>query len=408
MIVGFNSDLFLRRPMTGIANYCFETIRAQQDIDKQVQYLGFTGVGWRTIDQDYLAGIADDHQKSGGGGAGQSAPLRKLSRTGLEWLAQTASRSRLARTIYRSARKRRFSSSLAGVDARLDLFHAFNFQPHAALTMPTLPVIYDLSFIRYPDSHPKERLRALETLPETIARAPLIQTISQFSKNEIIDVFGYPAERIFVAPPAAAAKFRILGDQQTRKDLAGFDLRLGSYFLAVGTLEPRKNIKTLITAYQQLAADDKARCPLVVVGGKGWGQLELPAGTDRLIQSGALRFVGSVSDAALRGLYEGAAMLLFPSVYEGFGMPVVEALACGTAVAHSSGTSMDEISGEMAVRVSAMDVQAWTEAMRQAISSAGRIDDRLQKARVDQAATFDWRRSAALALNAYRSICGTG
>jgi glycosyltransferase involved in cell wall biosynthesis len=407
MQVAFNSDLFLRRPMTGIANYCFEIIRAQQQLDAGIRYLGFTGVGWKTIDAKYLARVADDHQKNGSSADGRSTgpdPIRRLARTGIEVLARNSSRFHIARVLYRSARRNLFSQTLANVKVGLDLFHAFNFQPHAEIDVPTLPVVYDLSFIRFPEAHPKERLRSLETLPKTIARAPLVQTISQFSKDEIVSVFGYPEDRIFVAPPAAAAIFRMLGDGVTCNDLLAFDLRTSSYFLAVGTLEPRKNIKTLITAFQQLSAADRAGCPLIVVGGKGWGHLELPAGTDRLIQAGTLRFVGSVSDPVLRSLYEGARMLLFPSIYEGFGMPVVEALACGTAVAHSAGTSMDEISDELAVRVTATDVDAWTNVMREAISTSGVAGLDLRQARRRQAERFDWHRSAATVLDGYRKI----
>jgi len=404
MKIGFNSDLFLRRPMTGIANYCFEMIRAQQLLDPIHEYVGFNGLGWKQVGPDQLAAVAEDHSKSDVGTNNSPGMGRRLSRMGIDLLSRAAARSHLARQIYRSARRNRFSSSLASSGHTLDLFHAFNFQPHGDLSVPTLPVIYDLSFIRYPEAHPKERLRMLETLPDTIAQAPLIQTISQFSKNEIIDVFGYPAHRIFVAAPAAAEKFRMLGDNVTKRDLVASDLKIRSYFLAVGTLEPRKNIKTLIAAYQELPASIREDFPLVVVGGKGWGQLDLPAGTDRLVQAGSLRFVGSVPDQALRSLYEGAAMLLVPSVYEGFGMPVVEALACGTAVAYSSETSMDEIGGNVAVRVSAMDVNAWTRTMSEAATQSETTDDKLRKARLVQAATFNWGRSAALVLDAYREI----
>jgi len=406
MNVGFNSDLFLRRPMTGIANYCFEMIRAQQELDSRIDYCGFTGVGWRRVDALYLAKIARDHRKGLSGKDAKSSRTRALIGTSVERLARTAARFGPVRATYRALRKKTFSRSMARAARNLDLFHAFNFQPHADIQVPTLPVIYDLSFIRFPEAHPKDRLKSLEKLPQTIACAPLVQTISQFSKNEIVAVYGYPEDRIFVAPPAAASIFRPLGRDLTAVDLAAFDLAFGNYFLAVGTLEPRKNLKLLVAAYSELSLSQRAQCPLVIVGAKGWGQLELPPQTDRLIRSGSLRFVGSVSDAALRSLYEGAKLLLFPSMYEGFGMPVVEAMACGTAVAHSAETSMDEITGDLASRLTATDVQAWTNAMQQAVAQSEVDSGTLRQTRIIQAETFAWRRSAATVLEAYHRIDG--
>lgn len=403
MKVGFNSDLFMRHPMTGISNYCFEMVAAQQQLDSTVEYLGFTGVSWRKVDAAYLAQVASDHEKTTDSTPRPRLATTTLAGTGNRVLARIAARSGIARSVYRSLRKAQFGRSLARVKQPLDLFHAFNFQPHAEIAVPTLPVIYDLSFVRFPEAHPKERLQFLDSLHNTIARAPLIQTISQFSKREIINVYDYPAQRIFVAPPAASKIFRPLGTDRSAADLTPLGLKVGNYFLTVGTLEPRKNIKTLIAAFTRLSQREQAGAPLVIVGGKGWGQLELPAATHRLIQSGALRFLGSVSDATLRSLYEGARILLFPSIYEGFGMPVVEAMACGTAVAHSSGTSMDEISGGLAIRLAATDVDGWTEIMKKMIAEP--VDTQQQRwARTARAAEFDWRRSAALTLGAYRNL----
>lgn len=390
--------------MTGIANYCFEMVRAQQQLDAAIDYLGFTGVGWRAVDTAYLEQVARDHQKTSTQTRATSNLLRATAGSGLERLARTAARFGPARKLYRSLRRSSFSRSMAQAGEHLDLFHAFNFQPHAAVTVPTLPVIYDLSFVRFPEAHPRERLQSLENLPETIARAPFVQTISEFSKREIIDVYGYAAEQIIVAPPAASAVFRPLGPAATSVDLQALGLSVDGYFLAVGTLEPRKNIKTLIAAFTRLSPDLQSRCPLVIVGAKGWGQLDLPTQTDRLAQSGALRFFGSVSDAELRSLYEGARLLLFPSIYEGFGMPVVEAMACGSAVAHSAETSMDEISGGLAARVAATDVDAWTDVMMRAAPRNAAPHDMERRRRMTQAATFSWRHSAAAVIDIYRKM----
>ena len=311
-----------------------------------------------------------------------TASLRKSD------LALKMYRQQFARTVQRQS---------------FDLFHALNFLPFADPGVVTLPVIYDLSFLRYSEAHPRERLRRLERLPDVLDKAPLVQTISQFSRDEISSAYKYPKDRIFVAPPAASAMFRPLGPDVTRADLTELGIS-SQYLLAVGTLEPRKNLRTLIAAYETLPRVERDRAPLVIVGGQGWGQLELPPATARLQSEGSVIFLGAVSNQQLRSLYEGAIALLFPSIYEGFGMPVVEAMACGTAVVHSSGTSMDEISGDLAVRLPALDVAAWADAIGASIAGSEIGDSADRTERMARAGQFDWLRSARLVRAAYDQI----
>lgn len=145
--------------------------------------------------------------------------------------------------------------------------------------------------------------------------------------------------------------------------------------------------------------------PLVIAGGAGWGNVGLPRQASALVQDGSLRFLGMVPDARLRDLYEGAIALLFPSLYEGFGMPVVEAMSCGTHVIHSAGTSMDEISADVGVRLPAADVAAWTGAMRQAIEgAAAQTAPSERQRRIVRAQAFDWAVSAQRVRAAYTRL----
>src|SRR5258708_32313932 len=142
--------------------------------------------------------------------------------------------------------------------------------------------------------------------------------------------------------------------------------------------------------------------PLVIAGSAGWGDIHLPTESLRLLSEGSLRFLGMVPDARLRDLYEGAVALLFPSLYEGFGMPVVEALSCGTHVTHSAGTSMDEISADLGVRLPATDIEAWADAMRHAIDqTVAQTAPSARQQRIARAQTFDWATSAARVRSAY-------
>lgn len=391
--VGFEFG-FLRGPKTGVANYTLNILEALLQHERQVRFIGFERLSWREIASTLPPGAR-------GRGARLAA---RVAHAALQAVMLSPVRQPL-RGAYRQLHRWRFAPLARSL--QLDLFHAFNFRPPADPGVPVLPVVYDLSTFRHPEFHPADRVRWLDGLGETIARAPLVHTISEFSRRELVDVFGYPAEQIFVAPPAAAPVFAPTGRDATQRDLAPFGVDYGSYFLTVGTLEPRKNIRTLIAAYARLTDAERQRFPLVVVGGRGWGKLEFPAQADQLRREGSLRFLEDIGNSQLRGLYEGARLLLMPSIYEGFGMPVVEALACGTAVAHSANTSMDEISGILGRRVGALDVDDWTAALREAMEGGPAAEKDLREARIEQARRFSWSRSAERVAAAYRQLMHT-
>lgn len=392
--IGFESRLF-SGAMTGIGNYSYQLLRTLTANYPELKFLGFNGQSWNHIDLAALDQIERNLEQ-------QPLPTSGGVATSINRLKQRG-RARLTRIPVVQAIYRSQFSRLAKQQS-LDLFHAFNYLPASDPGVVTLPVVYDLSFIRFPQFHPIDRLKMLEGLPSVLERSPLVQTISEFSRKEIASYYGYDYERIFVAPPAASSIFRPRGPDITQRDLSRFGVRCQTYFLTVGTLEPRKNLKTLVSAYGRLPKTIRTRTPLLVVGGAGWGKLDLPVETDLLVNEGSLKFLGSVNNAELRSLYEGAIALLFPSVYEGFGMPVVEAMACGTNVAHSANTSMDEITKGTAKRVNADDVDAWSEAMMDFLANANTMARPAPQMLIDQAATFSWTRSAVIVRGAYDDL----
>lgn len=385
MKIGFDRGI-LQGPLTGIGNYCLQMVGALSALDPELQFYVTRRLSWHPIQSGLEATVhsQDDSKHQ------LRAHLAKIT---------------IARTIYRSYRRR--VAAYTYRTRKLTLFHAFNYLPLARPAVPMLPVVYDLSFVRYPKTHPIERLRWLSGLDQVIAEAPLIQTISEFSRREISDHYGYPINRIFVAYPAANPFFRPLGDTITQQHLQSLSLIPRRYFLAVGTLEPRKNLRTLITAYAALPLTIRTRFPLVLAGHAGWGELDLPPATLKLRSDGTLRFIGGVSNTQLRSLYEGARRLLFPSIYEGFGMPVVEALACGSPVTHSRHTSMDEITGPDGASIPALDPQAWIDAM---LAESDRTEqDRAADTErcIEMARAFSWDHSAQIVRKAYTQILGS-
>lgn len=378
--------------MTGIGNYSFQLIKELICTFPDLEYLGFGYTRWSPFDETAVTQIDEqeyrvdiDHGK-------------RITAS----LALRLQRLQLARKVYRTLHQ--FSFERTVERQALDLFHALRFLPPADPGVVTLPVVYDLSFVRFPETHPRERLKWLDRLPAVVARAPLVQTISEFSRNEIVATYGYPKEQIFVAPPAPSRIFRPLGIDATTPGLTTLSLKFGGYLLAVGTLEPRKNLKSLISAYGRLSRAERNRAPLAIVGSQGWGDLRLPRQASILIQEGNLRFLGRLPNLILRDLYEGAAALCFPSLYEGFGMPVVEAMSCGTSVIHGQGTSMEEISAGLGVYLPPMDIDAWTNAIRNAIAQNHQTSLDARNRRIARARSFQWSHSASTVRAAYAKL----
>jgi alpha-1,3-rhamnosyl/mannosyltransferase len=397
--IGLDSR-YLARSMTGISNYTFHVVRSVLERKLDLRFVACGDLDWEILDLARLERISAAHQSAASGQApfSMGGIKRRIMGGGVNALSQLP----LARAVYRQISQRQIARSVRSQS--LDLFHAFNFRPPVDLGVPILPVIYDLSTFRHPEFHPPDRVRYLASVEGLVAAAPIVHTISEFSKREIMDVFSVSGEKIFVAPPAAAEVYVPKGQEATQREIAPFGLAYGNFFLTVGTLEPRKNIRTLIGAYARLSSAARAECPLVIAGGKGWGDLKLPRQVDALRSEGALRFLPGISNPQLRSLYEGARLLLMPSLYEGFGMPIVEALACGPPVAYSSRSAMEEIAAGLGRAAPAEDLDAWSEILRDALASREHLDPILRGLRISRARTFDWGRSAGLVLDAYRRL----
>jgi glycosyltransferase involved in cell wall biosynthesis len=387
---------FMAGHMTGIGNYAFHLLSVLTASYPELEYRGFGRASWFSLDTNALQHVSKNQNK---GSELEKARPNAWRHVG-GGLRQRASSIEVFRQVYRYTHRLAFAGTVRS--QRLDMFHALNFIPPSDPGVPILPVVYDLSFVRYPAAHPMERLRWLEPLAKIIQACPVIQTISAFSRAEIAEVYGISRDRIFVAPPAAGPIYRALGQEASTPHLRALGLDFGSFLLAVGTLEPRKNLRTLITAYSLLPPAERRRVPLAIAGGLGWGDIDLPREAAALRNEGTLRFLGPVPDPVLRSLYEGAIALLFPSLYEGFGMPAVEAMSCGTSVVHSLNTSVDEITGGLCRRVDALDVNAWAGEMRSMAASGYQADAAKRNALIDRASTFDWKESA----RKVRSACG--
>lgn len=249
------------------------------------------------------------------------------------------------------------------------LFHApVNVLPER-MPLPSIVTIHDLAFVRYPEFfRPTRRVYQRIFTERSARRAAVIIAVSEATRQDIISAFHIPPQRVRVIYPSVGPDFQPEPDPAR---LAAFRARHGlppRYLLYLGTLEPRKNLVTLVDAYARLLSEVPSSPPLILAGAKGWYYQPL---FDRVRALGLERnvtFAGYVSREEQALWYAGAALFLYPSLYEGFGLPVVEALACGVPTLTSNGSSLPEAGGSVALQAPPDDARALARAMRDALA----------------------------------------
>lgn len=379
MIVGFDGTV-LRGSKTGIGYYTHFLVQHLLRHHRELTLLSFDGMRMRPP-------VLEEPKNEAGRGA------RKADHAALADLLRQFGTTR---KLWRVAKAAGFRRAGRG----LDLFHATNYLPPAPIDIPVLPLIHDVSHLRHPEWHPIERVKWLEARTEEFRQAPVVHTVSRFSAGEIAATLGIAPERIHVTYPGINPLYRDAGSSRG-EGLRSSAVETGRFFLCVGALEPRKNLATVIAAYAGLPPTIQQRFPLLVAGPRGWGDLTLPPDTERLERSGAIRFLGYVDEKRMSSLYSSCAAFLFPSSYEGFGMPVSEAMAAGARPIIASGGAPEEVAGPLGFACPAFDVTAWSQAMEIAVEEKWYLDEAL-RAKLHEASTrFDWLANAKATARLY-------
>lgn len=318
---------------------------------------------------------------------------------GLAWLA--AARAMPAAYVARQAlREMLVSRTMRSLAAKGFIYHEPNYVP-VRYRGPMVVTVHDLSHIRHPEYHPKGRVDFLmRFLPAAIARADRILTVSAFSAQEICDVFGVSADKISVTPLGADEGFRLRAKAEVANTLGEFRLRYRGYILSVATLEPRKNIGRLVAAYALLPKHLREEFPLVLVGGQGWRDASLHECIDKA--DGVIR-LGYLPRLKLFQLYSAAAAFAYPTLYEGFGLPVLEAFSSGTPVLTSRGGAVGELAGGAACEVDPFSVEEIAVGLRNVLENEGAAR-RLLELGLLRATEFSWQKCAEHTRTAYGRV----
>ena len=366
----------LQAPRTGIGEYALQLGRAlQQRPDLELAL--FDGLGWRT---DFPANPRPGYGR-----------LSRLVRAALPG----------AYRIRRQIMQRRFNQGTRRLQPQI--YHQPSLWP-LQFDGPTVMTLHDLTHVHYPETQPADRLREISRqLPAALDSAARVLVDSRFIAEEVIRHYGVAEDKLQVAPLGYASRFHPRNEHQLQAQLATHRLDMRSYYLCLGTLEPRKNLNTAISAYLGLPADLRQRLPLVIIGGQGWGQEQLQRIPPQARSSGQIRLLGYQDDTTTAELLAGAHALLFPSRYEGFGLPVLEAMASGTPVIASNQGAIPEVVGNAASLSDPQDVDGWRERMRELLE-----DNLLHATLVEQgirrARQFSWERCAQITLDTYKAV----
>ncbi|MEO0563003.1 MAG: glycosyltransferase family 1 protein [Chloroflexota bacterium] len=290
--------------------------------------------------------------------------------------------------------------------SRYDLYHAMAFvAPALPYSPPTVVTVYDLSFIHYPNVLPAARRAYLRTFTAHTARkAARVIAISESTARDVVEQFGVAPAQVDVAVPGVdTEQFRPLPEAEVRAFREKHDLP-DVFWLFVGTLEPRKNLPTLLRAYAQLPRN--ARPPLVLAGGKGWDYEPVFDTISACGLADDVHLPGFVPAEDLPLWYNSATVFVYPSVFEGFGIPPLEAMACGTPVIVSNASSLPEVvAGTLGLLVPPDDVDAWTAALTQALDDSAWRTEASETGRA-AAQRFTWTATAERTWASYQQALG--
>ena len=368
----------IKYPLTGIGRYTYELAKQLQEVN-DVDLLFFANGG--------LLSHIPTHDRT--------------TPTKLGGLRSRLTKSKVALNAYQIMVSLRSKRQLK--QQQEAIFHGTGFYlpAFAGLSVATF---HDLSMFTHSQYHPPERVRFMQKeLKLTLSRANALITDSEYTKQELSNYFGYPIDKIHAIPLACSEQYKPRVSSECGSILNKYGLSHGNYTLFAGTIEPRKNIDGLLDAYELLSQATRQQYPLVLIGFHGWQSDKIHARIGAAVAAGWACYFGYVSNEDIPYFFSGARLFVFPSHYEGFGLPVLEAMASGVPVVCSNTSSLPEVVGNAALMCAASD----SETLRQHIVK-GLMDEDWRTVAIEagliQSAKFSWQRCAEETAAVYRLL----
>jgi len=383
----------LRPPITGVGNYTYHLLEQYLKGVLVEDVLCFTGTHWLTghTQQQITAAIKAENGK-----------VRNCTREVVrQRLRATVGGIPGTKALYSFVMDKRFERRANEISNAV--YHETNYilKPYAGACVTT---VHDLSHIRYPQFHPPHRVEWLERfLPLSLDRADRIITVSDIVRRELLEHFDLPENKVHTVYEGVEERYMPRSESQTRTVLSSFGLVHKQYVLHVATLEPRKGIDVLLDAWCLLPESLRRAFPLVMTGSSGWKNSSLLERIDALIASGTVLHLGYVPTDVLPILFSGAAVFSYPSVYEGFGLPVLDAMSSGVPVICRAGTSMAEFSQGSCLLCDTGEPEELAVKLQFLLESQTERYEWGQKG-IAQAAQFSWERCATETTEIYRQI----
>jgi glycosyltransferase involved in cell wall biosynthesis len=297
----------------------------------------------------------------------------------------------------------RFAMSVELGTSRLDVLHSPDFIPPTWTRCPSVITMHDLAFMLYPRFLTRDSARYYGQVDVAARQADHIIAVSESTKRDTIRLLGVPESKITVIYEAAHPLFERI-DLNRANDFVRTKYNLPPQFiLFVGTIEPRKNLPTLLRAFRRLRDNYKSDAVLAIAGNRGWLVEEVDQIIAELHLSDSVRFLGNVANEALLYLYNAARCFVMPSFYEGFGLPPLEAMACGTPVIVSNVSSLPEVVGDAGFLFNPEDVEALTVALWRVLTDE-KLRRELSEKGTKRAQTFSWERAARQTLAVYHQV----